>query len=181
MSVLKWFAADWQRYNIRDIRLALPFAGRLLEPHTPTWQMADRYVYSWTWDLGVVNMVIPKDYRWDGPSIPDGLEGLADPTTALIPSGAHDALYEAQGGWRDLRVWDNVGAHTSEPLIDFLTRGPIPFDGNNPPSHERRRSRADALYRAFLLACGASEDEAHREYIAVRLGGAAAWASEEPK
>lgn len=159
---------DWQRYAITNVRRGA-LDARKLGPKW--WQMSGTgCLFSWTWDLGECGIWIPPGYQCDGASIPKPFRDVVDPETAFDWSWPHDLLYEAHGGDRPFRVWNDDGTFSTDTLRDYHTGVALALS----------KERADALLVAGWIASGMRRREALAGYAAVRQFGAHAWESLEP-
>ena len=173
----------WKKFKIEPIYFPAPMNVNLINPVFPhLWSAGREYIYSWKWDLGECAIRIPVNYECDGASIPFRFYDVVDPVNALIAAFLHDILYETQCGFRTFNVINPNGNVSKLYLIDAKTGLPAKFDSDpSKPDGAERRSRADALFRAFCVVTKMPQDQVDKCYVAVREFGKDAWDSEEPE
>ena len=158
------FAGDWAKYQITGMSTGT-LDVRKLGPKL--WEMRSEpgCLFKWTWDLGEYALLVPLGYRSDGASVPKHYRSIVDPEAAFDWAWPHDMIYEAHGGDRPFRVWNDDSTFRMVQLYNALTGDQITID----------RCRADSLLFCGWMSCGMKRLEAVAGYDSVRQFGNHAW------
>lgn len=157
-------AGGWEQYQISGMTHS-DLDVRKIGPKL--WEMRSNpgCMYKWEWDQGNCALLVPFGYRSDGASVPKPYRGIVDPEGAFDEAWPHDLIYDAHGGDRQYKVWNEDGTFRLESLTDAVTDKPMTIS----------RSRADALLYCGWVSNGMRHFEAVAGYDAVRRFGDHAW------